>query len=123
VAEQRRTMCGRPLDAHDRQVRFRLPEPVLTSPAQEKTPGSWLSHDSPETSVMMQVPAIGAFIRALLPVRLSGGHTITFGVWMCINPRELPRVFAVWWEPEYRHLRLDGALANSIPPWDCWPLP
>ena len=66
---------------------------------------------------MMQVPAIGAFVRALLPVRLSGGHTITFGVWVGINPRELQRVFAVWWEPEYRHLRLDGALANSIPPW------
>jgi hypothetical protein len=110
-------MCGRPLDAHDRHVRFRLPAPVLTSPAQEKAPGSWLSHDSPEASVIMQVPAIGAFVRALLPVRLSGGHTVTFGVWVGINPRELQRVFAIWWEPEYRALRLDGTLANSIPPW------
>jgi hypothetical protein len=110
-------MCGRPLDAHDRHVRFRLPEPVLTSPAQEKAPGSWLSHDSPETSVMMQVPAIGAFVRAVLPVHLSGGHSVTFGVWVGIDPRELQRVFAVWWGPEYRDLRLDGALANSIPPW------
>ena len=46
---------------------------------------------------MMQVPAIGAFVRALLPVRLSGGHTITFGVWVGINPQELQRVFAVCW--------------------------
>jgi hypothetical protein len=66
---------------------------------------------------MMQVPAIGAFVRALLPVRLSGGHTVTFGVWVGINPWELQRVFAIWWEPEYRDLHLDGALANSIPPW------
>jgi hypothetical protein len=117
VAEQRCTLCGRLLDSHDRHVRFRLPEPVLTSPGQEKAPGSWLSHDTPETSVMMQVPAIGAFVRALLPVCLSGGHTVTFGVWAGIDPRELQRAFAIWWEPEYRDLRLEGALANSIPPW------
>jgi hypothetical protein len=23
----------------------------------------------------------------------------------------------VWWEPEYRELRLSGWLANAIPPW------
>jgi len=43
VAEQRCGMCGRLADAHDRHVRFRLPEPVLTSPGQEKVPGAWLS--------------------------------------------------------------------------------
>ena len=66
-------LCGRSLDTHDRHVRFRLPEPVLTSSGQEKVPGLWLSHDSPETSVMMQVPAVGAFVRALLPVHLTSG--------------------------------------------------
>jgi hypothetical protein len=101
----------------DRHVRFRLPEPVLNSPGQEKVPGSWLSHESPDTSVMMQVPSMGAFVRALLPVSLTGGHTVTYGVWVAVDPRELQRVFAVWWEPEYRDLRLDGALANSIRPW------
>jgi hypothetical protein len=49
-------MCGSPVDAHDRQVRFRLPEPVLDSPGQERVPGAWLSHESPEASVMMQIP-------------------------------------------------------------------
>lgn len=110
-------MCGRPVDTHDRHVRFRLPEPVLTSPGQEKVPGSWLSHESPETSVMMQVPSIGAFVQALLPVSLTGGHTVTYGVWVAIDPQELQRVFAVWLEPAYGDLRLDGALANSIRPW------
>ena len=78
--------------------------------------GSWLSHDG-LASVMMQVPSAGAFIRALLPVRLTGGHVVTYGVWAAIGPRELQRVFAVWWQPEYQDLRLDGCLANSIPPW------
>jgi len=110
-------MCGRPLDAHDRHVRFRLPEPVLATAAQEHTPGTWLSHDSAQSSVMMQIPSVGAFVRALLPVKLTGGHTVTYGVWAAIDPRQLQRVFAVWWTPEYKDLRLDGLLANSIRPW------
>jgi hypothetical protein len=110
-------MCGRPVEDHDRHVRFRLPDPVLASPAQEKTPGAWLSHDGPESSVMMQIPSTGAFVRALLPVSLTGGHTVTFGVWVGIDPRELQRVFAVWWTPKYPGLRLDGHLANRIQPW------
>ncbi len=110
-------MCGRPVDAHDRHVRFRLPEPVLTSDAQERAPGAWLSHGSADASVMMQVPSIGAFVRALLPVGLTGGYTVTYGVWVAIDPRELQRVFAIWWEPEYKDLHLDGFLANSLQPW------
>jgi len=30
---------------------------------------------------MMQVPGLGAFVGGLLPVRLTGGHTVTYGVW------------------------------------------
>lgn len=109
--------CGRPLDLHDRHVRFRLPDPVLNAPERETTPGTWMSHDGARESVMMQVPHIGAFVRALLPIRLTEGHTITFGVWLAVDPRELASIYAVWWEPEYRDLRLSGWLANAIPPW------
>jgi hypothetical protein len=28
---------------------------------------------------MMQVPSAGAFVRALLPVKLAGGYTMTYG--------------------------------------------
>jgi hypothetical protein len=66
---------------------------------------------------MMQVPPVGAFVRALLPVSLTGGYTVTYGVWVGVDPRELQRAFAVWWEPEYKDLRLDGFLANSVEPW------
>lgn len=68
-------------------------------------------------SVMMQVNGVGAFVRAILPVRLSGGHSVTFGVWVAIAPAELQRVFEVWWKPEYAHLTLDGYLANEVMPW------
>jgi hypothetical protein len=110
-------MCGRPVEAHDRHVRFRLPEPVLKSTAQDKALGSWLSHDTAEASVMMQIPSVGAFVWALLPIGLTGGYTVTYGVWVGIDPRELQRAFAIWWEPKYKDLRLEGFLANSIQPW------
>jgi hypothetical protein len=98
-------------------MRFRLPEPVLNSPEGDQAPGAWLSHGDAESSVMMQVPPLGAFVRALLPIRLTGGHKLTYGVWVGIHPDDLQRTFAVWWEPEYKNLRLDGYLANSVKPW------
>ncbi|MFD7156473.1 hypothetical protein ACFV9C_17870 [Kribbella sp. NPDC059898] len=115
--------CGRALDAHDRHHRFTLPTPVLDLPDREHTPGTWLSHGTPQESVMMQVPGAGAFVRALLPVRLDGGFQITYGVWLGIHPDQLPQTFAVWWEPEYADLRLDGVLANEIAPWGLFPTP
>jgi hypothetical protein len=117
VDEQRCEMCGRPVSVHDRHLRFRLPQPVLNSPAREQTAGTWLSHRTADESVMMQVPNVGPFVRALLPVKLSGGHTITFGVWVAIHPDDLQRADAVWHEPEYADLRLDGILSNPVKPW------
>lgn len=105
------------LDAHNRHVRFRLPDPVLDGLREGLPEGTWLSHEDPGMSVMMQVPGLDAFVRALLPVRLSGGHTVTYGVWVGIHPGDLQRAFGVWWQPEYAELRLDGMLANSLQPW------
>jgi hypothetical protein len=58
-----------------------------------------------------------AFVRALLPVSLSGGYAVTYGVWVAIHPGEFQRAFGVWWEPQHQDLRLEGVLANSIRPW------
>jgi len=109
--------CGRPLDLHNRHVRFTLPDAVLDLADREATAGTWMSHGTARGSVMMQVPDVGAFVRALLPVTLSGGCRITFGVWLAVDPSDLRTAFAVWWEPEYRDLRLHGWLANRLPPW------
>jgi hypothetical protein len=114
------SQCGRALDqhdSHDRHVRFTLPDPVFAAPDRERTAGIWMSHESAGASVMMQVPDIGAFVRVLLPVRLTGGHTLTFGLWLAIDPAELPPIFGVWWEPQYADLRICGWLANAVPPW------
>lgn len=76
-----------------------------------------MSHDDAASSVMMQVPDYGPFVRALLPVSLTGGFTVTFGVWLAVHPDDLQKAFSQWWSPEYPSLELDGLLANAVPPW------
>ena len=98
-------------------MRFDLPDPVFQTPEREQTPGIWMSHSDARTSVMMQVPSVGAFVRALLPVRLTDGFTVTFGVWLGVHPDDLQRAFRVWWESGYADLGLDGLLANALPGW------
>jgi hypothetical protein len=110
-------MCGRALSDHDKQVRFELPDPVLSSELKLNTPGTWLSHADAYTSVMMQVPGIAPFVRALLPVHLDGGYSVTFGVWVAISPDDLQSTFKVWLDDEYANLILNGVLANDVPPW------
>jgi hypothetical protein len=109
--------CGRPLDTHDQHFRFTLPDPVLDTAAGESAPGTWMSHGDARSSVMMQVPSVGPFVRALLPVSLFGGFTITFGVWLLVHPDDFQRAYRIWWEPEYADLVLDGWLANALPGW------
>ena len=48
---------------------------------------------------------------------------MTYGVWVGVHPGDLMCAFRVWWEPEYENLRLEGALANSVSPGDCWQPP
>lgn len=76
-----------------------------------------MSGEDANTSVLMQVNHIGAFVRALLPVHLTAGHTLTYGVWVAIDPNELRDVFNIWWSEAYEDLVLDGLLANAIEPW------
>jgi len=101
-------------------MRFTLPDPVLALPERERTAGAWMSHASPSDSVMMQIPDVGAFVRALLPVHLSDGDSVTFGVWVAIDPRDdrLRSIAELWWDDNrYGQLRLDGWLGNELPPW------
>jgi hypothetical protein len=103
--------CGRPLDEHDRHVRLILPDPVLRVPAEERAARTW------GADPLLQVDGIGAFVRVLLPIALSGGYSLTYGTWLAINPAELTSVWERWSTDAYRDLRLDGFLANAIPPW------
>lgn len=65
----------------------------------------------------MQVEGLGAFVRALLPVRLEGGHQLTFGLWLGVDPSDMHRALEQWWSPSYKDLVLDGLIANQVGPW------
>jgi hypothetical protein len=109
--------CGRRRDAHDRHVRYGLPDPVLALRRREKTAGTWMTHKTARESVMMQVPDVGSFVRVLLPIRLTGGFSLTYGLWLGVSPSDLRSTFDVWNDPSYPDLRLTGRLANAVLPW------
>ena len=99
----------------ERLFRFRLPDPVLQAAGLERIDGTWMTDPDPNRAVMMQVPGVGPFVRCLLPVNLTGGYTVTFGVWTAVHPNDLQRISRVWWEPEYEALTFDCWLANALP--------
>lgn len=111
-------VCGSQTNDHNRHIRLRLPDLMAGDERSLDTYGLWMSESDPDRAVMIQHPHYGAFVRALLPVRLAKQHTVTYGVWVRIRDDDLDRVSDVWWEPEYADLKVDGRLANAIQPWD-----
>jgi len=67
--------------------------------------------------VLLQVDEVGAFVRVLLPITLTGGFSMTIGTWLGIDPAQLGHVWESWNTNEYMDLTLDGYLANAIEPW------
>ena len=111
--------CGRPLDLHDRHYRFRLPDALVGADGAH----IWCSHEDPAASVLLRASRVGAFVRCLLPVQLTGGFTVTFGIWLAVRRRDLRRAHRVWWSPDYPALVLDGRLANALPVWGLLAVP
>jgi len=89
-----------------------LPDPVLRIPEPDRTARTWGG------GPMMQVQGVGAFVRVLLPIRLTGGYSLTLGTWLAIHPDPLKEVWEVWNDPSYVDLSLEGFLANAIAPWN-----
>jgi hypothetical protein len=104
--------CGRPTEEHNRHLRFVLPEPVLVVPVEDRAARTW------GNDVLMMVRDVGAFVRVLVPVHLSGGYTVTFGTWLGVHPDDLRHTYEIWFTPGYSGLELEGRLANMLPPWE-----
>ncbi len=105
--------CGRPLDEHNRHIRFGVPEPVLSIPEEERPALTW------GNDVLMRVEGIGGFVRILVPVKLSGGYTVTYGAWLSVESADLRLAWEVWKDDSrYQELRLAGVLANMLPAWE-----
>jgi hypothetical protein len=115
--------CGRQRSEHNRHVRFTLPDPVIRSGVDVGAEGFWMSHETPRESVFLSVHSVGSFLRALVPVQLTGGYTVTFGAWVGVPPEEAKHAFDVWWTPAYSSLDIEGRLANALPGWDVFGAP
>ena len=76
-----------------------------------------MSHDTARESVFLSFEGLGSFVRALLPVHLTGGYAVTYGVWIELSPDDAQHAFDVWFAPSYAELTIDGRLANAIAPW------
>lgn len=116
-------VCGHATHDRDRNIRFRLPDPVLQVAHGDELDGLWKSEPDPNRAVMMMAPNLGGFLRALLPVHLTGGDTVTFGVWVGVHPDDLKRAYDLWWDPEYASLKVSGRLANALPSWSVFAAP
>lgn len=92
-------------------MRLILPDPVLAVPPDERASRTW------GQDPLLQVQGIGAFVRVLLPIRLSEASVLTVGTWLAIDPDRMKSVWEQWETPAYATLELDGYLANAIPPW------
>lgn len=101
------------MDEHNRHVRFKLPEPVLEIPKEERPARTW------GNDVLMAVRDLGSFVRILIPIKLSGGYTVTYSAWLSVPPDDLRHAWEVWTDNEkYPQLRLRGFLANMLPVWE-----
>ncbi|HKT00302.1 MAG TPA: DUF2199 domain-containing protein, partial [Rugosimonospora sp.] len=99
------------LDAPDIQARLELPDALWQLPAEQRGSGLW------QVDGLCRLDGVGAYVGCLLPVRLAGGGTLTFGTWLAVSDADLARTGQVWGGPGYGGLRLAGTLANAVAPW------
>lgn len=101
--------CGEAIEATDRfDIRCHLPDVAVKDPDRPRS--------SPMDALML-VKDEGAFLRVLLPVRLSSGKDLVFGTWMRVSEDDARRAYDLWDDASYADLRLEGELANAIKPW------
>jgi hypothetical protein len=116
VATPTCSVCGRPTSAHQRHVRFGLPDPVLALAKREQAEGTW---DEPSDGARLgDAPSSKRW--CLRPLVATGpsidGTSVTFKVWIAIDPRNeaLRRLTEIWWDDaRYRDLRLEGWCTRS----------
>ncbi len=67
---------------------------------------------------LQRLEGVGAFVRCLMPVSLSGGGSVTYSVWLRVDDDQLREANRVWTTDEYQDLILYGTVANTVKPWE-----
>lgn len=102
--------CGDTLSPVDFAVRSTWPDPLLAlSPADRDA--TWGNEH------LREAGDLGAFVRCLMPVRLTGGGTLEYSVWLRVPADVVRHASKIWETPAYAGLRLEGTIANSVQPW------
>jgi len=108
-------VCGLPWSEHTTDLQFGLPDEVLNRLDEVADADAWMSGITPSDSDLLRLPPFGAYIRALLPVRVKGGGILTYGTWVKVEPGQFDQLRAVWPSAGYAALRTNGTLANKLP--------
>jgi hypothetical protein len=108
-------VCGLPWPGHKTDLQFELPDEVLNRLDEVVDPNAWMSGRTPSDSDLLRLPPFGAYIRALLPVRVEGGGVLTYGPWVKVDSARFDNLRTVWSTPDYAAIRVEGALANKLP--------
>jgi hypothetical protein len=87
-----------------------LPDAIQALPA-ERRAAAWGNSD------FQRVEGVGGFVRCLMPVRLTGGGSVTYSVWLKLDDDQLRHANRVWTTPEYTGLTVRGEVANAVKPW------
>ncbi|WP_436530944.1 DUF2199 domain-containing protein [Actinoplanes sp. HUAS TT8] len=102
--------CRAALDPADFDIRSTDPDPILALSDEERAAVQG-------GRSLRLAEGVGAFVRCLMPVRLTGGSRVTYSVWLEIDPEALRHAREVWQAPAYADLAFTGTVANAIKPW------
>jgi hypothetical protein len=93
------------------QARIDLPDALWQISPEQRDTALW------QADGLCRMEGVGAFVACLLPVRLTGDTTVTFGAWMSVPEETFTQARRVYGTPDYPRFQLTGALANAVKPW------
>lgn len=104
-------VCPWPLEDHDRDISFRLPDELEDWSAEE------LSEKTSLLDTFLHLKPDRFFMRVLIPIHLDNDHVVVFGAWLTVDRLTVESASQVWNTPEYGSFSCSGLLANALPPW------
>ncbi|BEL02946.1 hypothetical protein Q0Z83_011370 [Actinoplanes sichuanensis] len=102
--------CAAPLDPLDFDVRIVDADPILALTEEQRA-------EVRGGRSLREADGIGAFIRCLMPIRLTGGGRLTYSAWLKVPAEQFRHAREIWQTAEYPNLTLTGEMANAIQPF------
>ena len=107
--------CGTPLAADHLAWRYPVPDVIAKLSERDRA-----RRIETATEAVLVADGLGAFFRALLPIRMDTGRSATLGVWLKIGDAEtFYRVMDAGRAggEAWASLSFEGNLANAVEPW------